>query len=194
MTAYTALILAGGRALRMQGRDKGLLPLAGRPLTAHALAALQAQSLPPQRILISANRHLDDYARFGFPVLPDSLPDFPGPLAGLLSAMQAEPGSRLLTVPCDAVRLPKELAQSLTDALANGHDVVSLRDDDGWQPGVLLARGGLQDSLSSYLREGGRSIRGWLQSLRHTTVYSAEPLPNLNTPAALATLAAHWPD
>jgi molybdopterin-guanine dinucleotide biosynthesis protein A len=56
-----------------------------------------------QRILISANRHLDAYAAYGHPVLPDSLPDYPGPLAGLLAGMQAAPDSHLLMLPCDAV-------------------------------------------------------------------------------------------
>ncbi|HDO34129.1 MAG TPA: molybdenum cofactor guanylyltransferase MobA, partial [Chromatiales bacterium] len=67
--AITGLILAGGRARRMGGRDKGLIPLAGRPLVEHVLSALRPQVAT---LLISANRNLARYRRCGVPVLPDS--------------------------------------------------------------------------------------------------------------------------
>lgn len=81
--SYTALLLAGGQARRMGGVDKGLQTLHGQPLAAHVLASLAAQSQPPARCLISANRHLDAYAALGWPVLADAEPDYPGPLAGI---------------------------------------------------------------------------------------------------------------
>ena len=79
----TGLVLAGGAARRLQaahpGADKGLLPLSGRPLIAWVIDNLAPQV---QSLVISANRHLDDYRQLGHPVLPDRLPDMPGPLAG----------------------------------------------------------------------------------------------------------------
>ena len=62
---YTALILAGGQALRMGGQDKGWIELAGQPLIRRTLASLQQQSLPPGQYVISANRRLADYAALG---------------------------------------------------------------------------------------------------------------------------------
>ena len=63
--SHQALILAGGRATRMGGADKGLVALSGRPLLAHALSALSAQLPAPARVWISANRNLEVYAGFG---------------------------------------------------------------------------------------------------------------------------------
>ena len=75
--SHQALILAGGRATRMGGADRGLVALSGRPLLAHALSALSAQLPAPARVWISANRNLEVYAGFERPLLQDPLPDFP---------------------------------------------------------------------------------------------------------------------
>ena len=62
------MVLAGGLARRMGGQDKGLIELAGRPLVAHALAALAPQV---HTLLVNANRNLERYTAFGYPVVPD---------------------------------------------------------------------------------------------------------------------------
>ncbi len=86
----TGLVLAGGRGVRMGGVDKGLQMLHGEPLTLHVLKRLAPQTGP---LLISANRHADRYAElaapFGATVVSDTLPGFPGPLAGLLAGLRA---------------------------------------------------------------------------------------------------------
>jgi molybdopterin-guanine dinucleotide biosynthesis protein A len=189
---YTALILAGGQASRMGGVDKGLVELAGQPLIVRTLHSLTAQSQPPTRILISANRNLDAYAAYGHPVLPDSLPDFPGPLAGLLSGMQAAPDAILLMLPCDAVCLPTDFAARLMAALP-GQQAVSASDSAQWHPSLLALQAGLLPLLQAYLDGGGRSIRGWLAGLQHVTVQFDQPFPNLNTLEAVAALAQQWP-
>lgn len=190
--SYTALVLAGGQARRMGGVDKGLVKLAGRPLIAHTLQALAQQSQPPQHILISANRHLDEYAAYGHPVLPDSLPDYPGPLAGLLAGMQAAPDATLLLLPCDALVLPVDFAARLLAALP-GQQVVSASDPAQWHPSLLALQAGLQPSLLDYLQQGGRSIRGWLAGLQHQSVHFAQSLPNLNTLDDVRQLERQWP-
>ncbi|WP_287882179.1 molybdenum cofactor guanylyltransferase MobA [Aquitalea sp.] len=189
---YTALILAGGQASRMGGVDKGLVELAGQPLIVRTLHSLTAQSQPPTRILISANRNLDAYAAYGHPVLPDSLPDFPGPLAGLLSGMQAAPDAILLMLPCDAVCLPTDFAARLLAALP-GQQAVSASDSAQWHPSLLALQAGLLPLLQAYLDGGGRSIRGWLAGLQHVTAQFDQPFPNLNTLEAVAALAQQWP-
>lgn len=189
---YTALILAGGQASRMGGVDKGLVELAGEPLIARTLQALAAQSQPPQQILISANRNLQRYADYGHPVLPDSLPDYPGPLAGLLSGMQAAPDATLLMLPCDAVCLPADFAARLLAALP-GQQAVSASDSTQWHPSLLALQAGLQPLLQDYLNAGGRSIRGWLAGLQHASLQFEQPFPNLNTLPGVAALAQQWP-
>lgn len=191
--SYVALILAGGQARRMGGADKGLLSLAGRSLTARALDALAAQTRPPARILISANRHLDEYAAFGHPVLPDTLPDYPGPLAGLLAGMARQGDAPLLLLPCDAVLLPPDFAERLLAPLAAGWQAASAADAEHWHPTLLALTPGLSGSLAAYLAAGERSIRGWLAGLRHCRLAFEQPFPNLNTPQALRRLAERWP-
>ncbi|WP_374421030.1 molybdenum cofactor guanylyltransferase MobA [Chromobacterium sp.] len=188
--SHQALILAGGRATRMGGADKGLVALSGRPLLAHALSALSAQLPAPARVWISANRNLEVYAGFGCPLLQDPLPDFPGPLAGVLAALQRDDGAVWLVMPCDAVRLPADFSRRLLAALADGRQAASARDRDGWHPSLLALAPGLSAGLAAYLAGGGRSIRGWLAGLDHVEVEFDYAFPNLNTPDALAALQA----
>mgnify|MGYP002663325068 CR=1 FL=1 len=63
--AITALLLAGGRGSRMGGVDKGLQNYHGTPLALNALSRLRAQTLPPHRLMVNANRHLGAYAALG---------------------------------------------------------------------------------------------------------------------------------
>ena len=76
----TALILAGGRGSRFDGADKGLLDFKGQPMVSHALNALAKQV---HLVLVSANRHLEQYEALGVPVVRDRLADYQGPLAGI---------------------------------------------------------------------------------------------------------------
>ena len=72
----TGLILAGGRAQRMGGIDKGLIPFHGKPLIESSISRLKPQV---STILINANRSITKYSHYGYPVLMDETPDFSGP-------------------------------------------------------------------------------------------------------------------
>ena len=201
----TALILAGGRGARMGGADKGLQGLQGQPLVWHALTRLRQQSLPPAQIGISANRHRADYEALGVPVLADSWPDFPGPLAGFLAGLTHCSTPLLLTVPCDTPHFPLSLCERLAHALlAQNSDLAMVatpeRDEHGTpylqvQPVFCLLRTPLASSLQRFLQAGGRRILDW--SAQHRTAVVAFDQPgddpqafaNLNTLDALR--AAH---
>lgn len=191
--SYTALVLAGGQASRMGGVDKGLQMLNGQPLAAHVLASLAAQSQPPARCLISANRHLDAYAALGWPVLADAEPDYPGPLAGIAAGLAALQDDWLLVAPCDAIRLPADLAARLLSAAA-GRDAASAADPEHWHPTLLALHRRVAPSLSAWRQGGGRSIRGWLAGLDHQECQFAVPFTNANTLDDLARLAAQQGD
>lgn len=83
--AITGVVLAGGKATRMGGIDKGLQALNGRPLWRHV-----AETLAPQvdELVISANRHLEQWRASGYPVFRDIQKGYQGPLAGMLAVMQ----------------------------------------------------------------------------------------------------------
>jgi len=105
----TAAILAGGVGSRLHGRDKGLEPLAGKPLIAHVVAALRGQA---RTLLICANRNVERYAEFA-PVCSDRVAGFAGPLAGIAAALATCTTDWLLTVPVDCPQPPADLARRL---------------------------------------------------------------------------------
>ncbi|MCB1920156.1 MAG: molybdenum cofactor guanylyltransferase [Candidatus Competibacteraceae bacterium] len=192
VTAVTGLILAGGRAERMGGRDKGLLPLAGAPLIAHSICRLQPQVA---KLLISANRHPDIYRTFGYQVVGDD-PGlrFRGPLAGMLAAMAVAQTPYLLTAPCDAPLLPLDYAQRMCAALGPEQATVSVAFSAGyWQPVFALLPVDLRDDLADWLTTGQGGVGRWLQ--RHQPAQVAFPdrptlFRNINTPEDLAQLEA----
>lgn len=157
----TGVILAGGQARRMGGVDKGLIELRGKPLVAHVIAALEPQA---GNVIISANRDLDRYAGFGYPVVADTLPDHPGPLAGILSGMLAATTEYVLTVPCDTPLLPPDLMLRLSSTLTREHaEVCTVHDGTRTQPLFTLLRRDLAASILDYLNKGDNKVELWLQ-------------------------------
>lgn len=174
-----AVVLAGGRATRMAGADKGLQTLHGKSLAAVAIQRLQAQSGgSPGLIALNANRHQAEYGALQVPVWSDTMPDFAGPLAGMLSAMQrCQAGfDFLLSVPCDTPRFPLDLLQRLSAGLcATQADIAMVLAPDTAphsepvlrrQPVFCLMRSRLAPDLADYLRAGGRKAGAWAE--RHT--------------------------
>jgi molybdopterin-guanine dinucleotide biosynthesis protein A len=159
----TGVILAGGQGRRLGGVDKGLVPLHGKPLIEHVIAALQPQV---GSLLISANRNREIYSAYGFPVVADVIGDYDGPLAGMLSAMRAAGTPYILTAPCDAPRLPADLAQRLCAALARANADAAVAASGGqMQPVFALLRTRLADELQKFLEAGGRGVGEWLRRL-----------------------------
>ena len=189
----TGLILAGGRAQRMGGIDKGLIPFHGKPLIESAISRLKPQV---STILINANRSITKYAHYGYPVLMDETPDFSGPLAGFSVGLKHCKTPYLLTSPCDSPLLPDDLAQKMAAELeSNNLELVfaSSREDDGkiWaQPVFCLMKSHLQDSLDTFLSKGDLKIDRWFKELRSGTVVFENPqaFANVNTPEELAVL------
>lgn len=177
----------------MGGQDKGLQLLHGRPLVEHV-----AQRLRPQvsYLMVSANRHVDQYARFADQVLTDATPDFLGPLAGILEGLyalerQALRHGALLVAPCDSPFVPLDLAERLAQALEVTHAPIAYvctASLDATAPGTpatppssadtpaaghahfvfALLRAGLAGDLATQLTQGERRVRAWYA--RHMAV------------------------
>jgi len=168
----TALILAGGRGSRMGGIDKGLQNFRGLPLALQTLMRLQLQSLPPQEVLINANRNLAAYESLGAAVWPDTLDGFAGPLAGFLTGLERCETPLLLTVPCDTPLFPLDLIERLHAALIEQNADLAMaaaREEDGQvrpQPVFCLLRIELLDSLVAFTQKGGRKIDAWTSQHR----------------------------
>ena len=189
----TGLILAGGRAQRMGGIDKGLILFHDKPLIESAIAKLKPQV---QTIVINANRNITKYAGYGYPVIMDETPDFSGPLAGFSVGLKACKTPFLLTAPCDSPLLPNNLAELLSAEMERGDFELiyaSSKEADGkvWaQPVFCLMRANLQDSLASFLLKGDLKIDRWFKELRSSTVIFDDPqvFANVNTPEELKSL------
>ena len=189
----TGLILAGGRAQRMGGIDKGLIPFHGKPLIESAINRLKPQV---STILINANRSITKYSYYGYPVFMDETPDFSGPLAGFSIGLKHCKTPYLLTSPCDSPLLPTDLAKNMATELEdNNLELVfaSSKETDGkiWaQPVFCLMKSSLQDSLNAFLNNGDLKIDRWFKELRSGTVVFENPqaFANVNTPEELAAL------
>lgn len=182
----TGLILAGGRGTRMGTVDKGLVALAGKPMVAHVIERLGPQVAT---LMINANQNHDTYAAYGWPVWPDALPDFAGPLAGLQTGLMHCTTPYLVTAPCDSPFLPLDLVARLTQGLqAQDADlaVAVTQTPDGKrqpQPVFCLVPKTLLTHLNAYLQEGGRKVEHWYRSLRVAEVgfADAQDFRNINT-------------
>ncbi|WP_102226567.1 molybdenum cofactor guanylyltransferase MobA [Acidimangrovimonas sediminis] len=192
MKPIPCMILAGGKSERM-GTDKALTDLAGAPLIAHAIGRLAHQV---SALAINSNGESALYARFDLPVLADSVAGRPGPLAGILRAMEwaAPQGvSHVMTVATDMPFLPYDLAPRMRMVMRPGRIVVP-HSPAGLQPVCALWPVELAGPLRDWLRSGPtRRVRDFMLHHPHDVLTFPPPGPdapdpffNANTPEDLA--------
>ena len=161
------VILAGGRARRMGGGDKCLLDLAGRPILAHVIERLRPQV---DRLAINANGDANRFRGFGAPVLPDSVPGYPGPLAGVLAGLDwaaASGAQSVVSVAADTPFFPETLVEGLqiaADSKGVGLAMAASRERSGAKvrhPTFALWPVALRDDLRQALGAGVRKVVHW---------------------------------
>lgn len=189
-------IIAGGQARRMGGGDKCLLPVRGRPILAHIVERLRPQC---GYLLLNANGDPDRFAAFGLPVVADAIPDFAGPLAGLLAVLdhvaQAHPrATDILTVPGDTPFLPGDLVARLRAAGAkDGARIACAASAGRRHPTVALWPLALRKDLRRALAEGERAIGRFASAhglAEAEWPATPDPFLNVNAPADLASAEA----
>ncbi|WP_236348205.1 molybdenum cofactor guanylyltransferase MobA [Enterobacter cancerogenus] len=181
------VVLAGGRATRMGGKDKGLQLLNGKPLWQHVADALAGQV--SARVL-SANRHIDIYQRSGLPVYQDTLADYPGPLAGMLSVMQQDRGEWFVFCSCDTPFIPACLVERMVQQRGDS-PVVWAHDGERDHPTIALIHRSLIPALQDYLAAGERRVMVFMrQSGGHSVDFSdlKSAFVNVNTLEDLQTM------
>jgi molybdopterin-guanine dinucleotide biosynthesis protein A len=188
--AVTGIVLAGGQGRRMGGVDKGLVDLAGKPMVAHVLSRLVPQV---GAVLVNANQNLDRYGALGYPVVPDAVGGFAGPLAGLHAGMTRATGEFAVTVPCDSPFLPEDLVARLAAALEReGSQLAVARTFDQPHPVFALVRRDVLPDLAAFLERGGRKIDAWYAGLEVVQVAfddEADAFRNINTADELSAAA-----
>lgn len=191
------VILAGGRAQRMGGGDKGLLPLAGRRIIDHVIERLAPQC---GRLAINANGDPARFADLGLPVLADPVPGQPGPLAGILAAMDWAAGvgaAAVVTVAADTPFLPPDLVARLTAAATAGSSIAASPDGSGRMrahPTFGLWPVALRDRLAQAIAGGERRLWHWAEACGAVQARFGsqpfDPFLNINTPEDLAAAGA----
>jgi molybdopterin-guanine dinucleotide biosynthesis protein A len=186
-----AIILAGGRASRMGGGDKGLLILADRPMLSHVIARIAPQV---GALALNANGPADRFASFELPVLPDSVPNLPGPLAGVLAGMDwaASLGATsVITVAADTPFFPQTLVVRLGQS---GLRLAASKDADGTlrqHPTFGCWPVELRNKLRQDLVNGMRRVGLWAAAqgaelVEFPSIPTFDPFFNINTPEDLA--------
>lgn len=193
-TKFVGAVLAGGLARRMGGGDKPMKRIGGRTILERVIERLEPQC---GRLVLNANGDLSRFARFTLPVVADTVADYPGPLAGVLAALdwsaEHAPEARwLVTAPGDCPFLPRDLVQRLHRARgAQDAQLAVAASGDKAHPVIGLWSMELRDDLRHALvTEGIRKIDRWTARYRLATVsWSAEPVDpffNANTVDDLA--------
>ncbi|SCM67412.1 molybdenum cofactor guanylyltransferase MobA [Donghicola eburneus] len=189
MTKPPAVILAGGKATRMGGGDKGLRTIGGKPLLDHVLDRMRPQSGP---IALNANGDPARFTDYDLPVLPDTLPDHPGPLAGVLAGLDwaaANGHEAIVTAAADTPFFPADLVDRLQQAAGpSGLALAATREGEKiWrQPTFGLWPVALRDDLRDDLQNGLRKIVMWTdQHDAGLAIFDTDPVDpffNVNTP------------
>jgi molybdopterin-guanine dinucleotide biosynthesis protein A len=184
------LVLAGGLARRMGGGDKARIRIGGATILQRVLACIVPQCTG---VIINANGDPARFADTGLPVVADSVPDFAGPLAGILAgldwaAANAPQCEWLLSVPGDCPFLPKNLVACLHEArVAAGTALACARSGEWRHPVVALWPVALREDLRRALvADGLHKIESW--TARHGVAIAdwpaapVDPFFNVNTP------------
>jgi len=199
------LVLAGGLARRMGGGDKGMIEIGGQTILERVLERLKPQC---SRVIINANGDPSRFAFTGLPVVPDDIPDFAGPLAGILAgldwaARNAPDTEYLLSAPGDCPFLPRTLNDRLSAALTAENKPLACAKSGDWRHPVVglwpvALRGDLRRAL---MEENLHKIEVW--TARHGVAIAEwgdtpiDPFFNVNTPedaARASEIAAQHPE
>jgi molybdopterin-guanine dinucleotide biosynthesis protein A len=184
-----AVLLAGGLARRMGGGDKPMREIGGRTILDRVVARLKPQC---DGLILNANGDPARFAAFGIPVIADGVADFPGPLAGILAALDWAAVNRpevshVLSAAADCPFLPRDLVMRLHQArIAEDAQLAVAASDGQSHPVIGLWSVALREELRHALVvEGVRKVGGWTARYKLATVTwpttPLDPFFNANT-------------
>ena len=185
------VILAGGQAKRMGGKDKALIQLQKRPLLTHVLEKISGYAAP---LALNINKNYEKYSCFNYPILEDKIQGFLGPLSGIFTALSWAKDINenwVLTLPCDTPYLPNNLIPKIIELVSlekNKFDVISVKCNNQTHPVIGLWKTSLITKLENSIKNGIRKIDLFTDDLNIKYVdyffdkNSFDPFLNLNSP------------
>ena len=190
------LLLAGGLSRRMGGGDKALRLLGEKTLLDHVIDRMRPQVAA---LVLNANGEPARFARFGLPVVSDSIAGFAGPLAGILAGLDWAAANRpdcthIVSVATDAPFLPADLVAHLLEGMTNaGAELACAASGGQSHPVIGLWPVNLREALrEAVVAEGVRKVDQWTARYRLATVAfpdatpGVDPFFNANRPEDLA--------
>lgn len=177
----TAVVLAGGMGRRVEEQDKGLLTFKDKRMVEHVLDILSTQT---NNIIIVANRNIDTYESFGYPVISDRVKGYLGPLAGIDAAFSATGTPYLACVPCDSPLIPNDLLERMINAATGSNPLVIASDGERLHPVINLVSRLLWLDIEQRLIQRQLKLMNWIEAAGYDLAdFSETPdvLKNINT-------------
>jgi molybdenum cofactor guanylyltransferase len=195
--SVVGVLLAGGRSSRMGGGDKGLRPLRGRPVLAHVIERLRPQVAA---IVINANGDLSRFARFGLPVVADSIEGYAGPLAGIEAGLawanaHYPNANAVVMVATDTPFFPLDLVRRFANARKDASTLLVARSEEGVHPVIGMWPLAMRRKLKQALEQGVRKVGAFVEEQAAIEVSfppikiggtRIDPFFNINRPEDLA--------
>ena len=181
-------ILAGGLSRRMQGKDKGLQIFKNKPMASWIYQAIFPHV---RKVIINCNRNLPEYSKISADLTSDTINGFAGPLAGILSIMEASNADYFLISPCDTPLLSEDFSKKMLGFLSSEHSqdytkplLFSVIAGEKQQPLHLCISKEYKNSLKCYLENGERRVLKWMNDNKASWLNfndQAESFKNFNT-------------
>lgn len=171
-STISCIILAGGEGKRVGRQDKGLILLNNKPLIQHVIESVLPQC---DEIIISANRNVTQYQKFGHTIVTDDSNSYRGPVAGIAAALPVCQNEWVLVVPCDMPYLPKTLIERLYSGCGQS-DIVIAQVEQHLQLAFLINKK-LHQPLKQSLDNNQLKLMHWIKS-QNTKVISFDNKAN----------------
>ena len=196
--SHDAGVLAGGRALRMGGKDKGLLGLNNAAMISSSLSVL-APLAKDHQVLINCNREHANYRKLSSRLCSDHYPEFQGPLAGLHSILDASGADLVFVMPCDTPFVNEELinllGQRAIKLVREGKTLtpIGLQCDRFKHPLHCCIPKTCIPAMSQAIQQGEHKLVRWFEdnAAEWVSVSDPSPLTNINTPHDLERAQRH---
>jgi molybdenum cofactor guanylyltransferase len=174
----------------MGGGDKALIEIGGKTILSRVIETLERQC---ESVILNANGDTSRFTPFGLPVVSDDIPDFAGPLAGILAGLDWLAAHRpdrewMVSVPGDCPFLPSDLVARLHQVREQaGKPLACAKSGDWRHPVVGLWNVKLRENLRrAIVDEDLHKIEIW--TARHGIAiaewpdHPIDPFFNVNTP------------